>query len=404
MKKAFYVFFLFFLFFPFIFAEEMFTINYIPGEKYKITEISDFRKYLNGKYHGFVSRQVKGIMDVIPRSEGGFSVNGRFYIFEETKHNTNLIANQIDTIIPAQFSITPDGRYVMSGDNYYPTTRDFPVFPNKKLNPGDSWRAYGIRYIEPFRDGVFTRVKFYCEYVYQGIKEEKDQSYHLITAQYALRYKSGDDPKGDSRIKEIKYAGHKVTIKFDQKNSKPVSMVDQIIENLGGEEYQFSDGTSMTLKGVTTTYFNMIERMDKEKIVEDIEEDMKKDKDLKDIDIAETEEGVKMVLNNIHFVADQAIILPEETKRLAALAEQLKKIKNRTFLVVGHTAKAGTEKEQYELSVKRAKAIVDYFVSRGLEAKRFLYEGRGATEPVAPNDTEENMKKNRRVEIIILED
>ena len=126
--------------------------------------------------------------------------------------------------------------------------------------------------------------------------------------------------------------------------------------------------------------------------------------DLEDVDIIETEEGVKLTLNNIHFIADKAIILPEEKERLDALAETLKKIKDRTFLVVGHTAKAGTVKEQYELSVKRAKAIVDYFVSKGMEAKRFLYEGRGATEPVAPNDTEENMRKNRRVEIYILED
>ncbi len=56
------------------------------------------------------------------------------------------------------------------------------------------------------------------------------------------------------------------------------------------------------------------------------------------------------------------------------------------------------------LSVKRAKTIVDYLVSQGISPKRFMYEGKGGTEPVAPNDTEENMAKNRRVEIIVLED
>lgn len=402
MKKSIYVFVLCLLCIPFVFTEDLFTINYSPGEKYKITEISNFRKKVNRKYMGLVSRQVRGIMDVIPRSAGGFSVHGHFYVFEETKHDSRSIANRVDDVITTQFSITPGGNYIIPGNNYYPTTRDFPVFPDKKLKPGDSWRAFGIRYIEPFRDGVFTKVRFYCEYVYHGQHESKE--YHLITAQYALRYKQGDDPKGDPRIKEIKNGGHKVTIRFDHNNARPTFMVDQIIENLGGEVYEFTDGTTMTLKGVTTTYFNMIEKMDREKIVENIEEDIEEDEDLKDIDIIETEEGVKLTLNNIHFVADRAIILPEEKERLAALAETLKKIENRTFLIVGHTAKAGTEKEQYELSVKRAKAMVDYFISTGIEARRFLYEGRGATEPVAPNDTEENMRKNRRVEIYILED
>lgn len=404
MKKSVYLFILFLFCAASVIAEELFTINYMPGEKYKITEVSTFRKRMDGKYIGYVYKQVRGIMDVVPRSGGGFSVNGQFYVFEETKHDTRLIANQVDDVVPTQFSITPDGRYIISGNNYYPLTRDFPVFPDKKLKPGDSWRAHGTRYVEPFRDGVFTRVRFYCEYVYQGEKEYEGGTYQLITAQYALRYKEGDDPKGDPRLKEIKNAGHQVMIYFDQKNSKPVFMRDQIIENLGGEVYNFADGSTVILKGFTLTWFDMVEKMDREEIVEEIVENIEEDEDLEDIDIIETEEGVKLTLNNIHFVADQAIILPEEKDRLAALAETLKKIKQRTFLVVGHTAKAGTEKSQYELSVKRAKVIVDYFISKGIEARRFLYEGRGATEPVAPNDTEENMRKNRRVEIYIMED
>jgi OOP family OmpA-OmpF porin len=126
--------------------------------------------------------------------------------------------------------------------------------------------------------------------------------------------------------------------------------------------------------------------------------------DIPDVTVEERDQGVALTLNNIHFVADKETILASEKPRLDSLAETLKKIEGRTFLVVGHTAKSGTEAEQRELSIKRAKAIVDYLASKGIDAKRFLYEGRGATEPIAPNDTEQNMAKNRRVEIIILED
>ncbi|MBN1698404.1 MAG: OmpA family protein [Spirochaetales bacterium] len=384
-------------------AENLFEVKYAAGDKYKITEVSDLRKYVNKKYEGFVYRQVRGIMDVLPAKGGGFRVDGHFYVFEETKRDTRLIANQIDTVVPSSFTITPDGRYTISEAEFYPQTRDFPVFPDKQLKKGDSWRAYGVRYVEPLRDGVFTRVKFYCEYVYQGETTLGKGKYHLITAQYALRYKRGDDPKGDPRLKSIDYAGHKVSIYFDTESNKPVFMRDAIIENLGGEVYTFTDGKEIAFKGVILTWFDMIEIMDKEQVVDDIEVVLKED-DIEDVNIDETDEGVKLTLNNIHFVPDQAVILPEEKKRLEALAGTLKKIKDRSFLVIGHTALWGTEKEQYDLSVKRAKAIVDYMVSKGIEAKRFLYEGRGAREPVAPNDTEENMRKNRRVEIVILED
>jgi OOP family OmpA-OmpF porin len=384
-------------------AENLFQVTYAPGEKYKITEVSDLRKTVNGKYEGFIYRQVRGIMDVVPKAGGGFSVEGHFYVFEETKRDTRLIANQIDTIVPARFSITPDGRYTISETDFYPTTRDFPVFPDKELEPGESWRAYGVRYVEPLRDGVFTKVKFYCEYVYEGVTSLGSGKYHLITAQYALRYKQGQDPKGDPRLKSIDYAGHKVSIYFDRESQKPVFMRDAIIENLGGEVYRFTDGREIMIKGVILTWFDMIEIMDKEKIADDIEEVLEED-EIEDVTIEETDEGVMLTLNNIHFIPDKALILPEEKPRLDTLVETLKKIKDRTFLVVGHTARWGTEKEQYELSVQRAKAIVDYMVAKGIEAKRFLYEGRGATEPVAPNDTEENMRKNRRVEIVILED
>ncbi|MBA7707579.1 hypothetical protein ES703_116454 [subsurface metagenome] len=45
---------------------------------------------------------------------------------------------------------------------------------------------------------------------------------------------------------------------------------------------------------------------------------------------------------------------------------------------------------------------MDYLVSQGLEAECFIYEGKGGTEPVAPNDTEENRVKNCRVWIYYL--
>jgi outer membrane protein OmpA-like peptidoglycan-associated protein len=120
--------------------------------------------------------------------------------------------------------------------------------------------------------------------------------------------------------------------------------------------------------------------------------------------VDDTPEGVRLRLSDIRFVADQAIVLPEERPRLEAVARALRVIEDRTFLVIGHTALAGTEEGRRTLSVERARAVVDFLVGGGIEPDRFIYEGRGAAEPIGDNATSEGRALNRRVEIVILED
>lgn len=69
--------------------------------------------------------------------------------------------------------------------------------------------------------------------------------------------------------------------------------------------------------------------------------------------------------------------------------------------IVGHTDNVGKHLVNYHLSTARAQAVAQYLKEIGLEADRVKYIGRGDTEPLAPNDTEENKARNRRVEFII---
>jgi outer membrane protein OmpA-like peptidoglycan-associated protein len=169
------------------------------------------------------------------------------------------------------------------------------------------------------------------------------------------------------------------------------------------ETYSFADGTSVQLKGFVLTWFTTTTPLNRTETAEAITKKLE-ESGTKDVVVEQKKEGLSVSLNNIHFVADQAAFLPEELPRLEALAGALKLVASRSFRVVGHTADFGTRESQQDLSVKRARAVVDFLASHGIGAERFLYEGRGGTEPVAPSDTEENMAKNRRVEIFILED
>lgn len=74
-----------------------------------------------------------------------------------------------------------------------------------------------------------------------------------------------------------------------------------------------------------------------------------------------------------------------------------------TVSIIGHTDSSGTDAINNPLSVQRAASTRDYLVGKGVAASRFMIEGRGSREPIAPNDTAANKAKNRRVEIFVAE-
>ena len=65
----------------------------------------------------------------------------------------------------------------------------------------------------------------------------------------------------------------------------------------------------------------------------------------------------------------------------------------------GHTDNTGTAAYNMNLSERRAKSVMKYFVDQGVEAERLTTKGFGLTKPAASNDTKEGRTKNRRVEL-----
>ena len=117
----------------------------------------------------------------------------------------------------------------------------------------------------------------------------------------------------------------------------------------------------------------------------------------------ETEQGVRLSLRDIRFVADSADILPEEAWRLDAIAEPLRAIPGGRFLVEGHTADVGNPAGEKALSVERAERIIRELSRRGIPEDQCIFTGYGGTRPVADNSTAEGRAQNRRVEITILD-
>lgn len=119
-------------------------------------------------------------------------------------------------------------------------------------------------------------------------------------------------------------------------------------------------------------------------------------------ELTETEvEDSLLVLKNVLFQTNEALLLPSSYSELDILADYLKKNPQVEIKIFGHTDNSGVEKANKKLSTVRAKAVGDYLISRGIEQDRIDYEGCGSSRPVATNDTEEGKQQNRRVEFIM---
>jgi outer membrane protein OmpA-like peptidoglycan-associated protein len=367
-----------------------------PAGNFKYLERADLRRYEGGKFVGLEHREVRGILQ---QNQGAAEakIHGTYYILQALDHSGAHTAQEIEQALPVTYDILQDGTFAVEGGGPYPTLRGFPLIPTGEMAAGDSWTAAGTRMVEPLHDGKFSRTRFIADYRYGGEATQGGKAVRVITATYAVRYKQGEDPQGDERLQSI--AGtHEVSLQLSEPSGAVSFMRDQM-----DEKYSFADGTTVQLKGFVLTWFTAAVPLDREETASKIARKLE-ESGAKDVVIEQKKEGLSVSLNNIHFVAEQAAFLPDELPRLIALAGALKTIPGRSFRVIGHTAAVGTVQSQYDLSVKRAKAVVDFLAAQGISAERFLYEGRGGREPVAPNDTEENMAKNRRVEVFILED
>jgi outer membrane protein OmpA-like peptidoglycan-associated protein len=113
-------------------------------------------------------------------------------------------------------------------------------------------------------------------------------------------------------------------------------------------------------------------------------------------------EGIQVTFESgLLFDFNSDVVKAEAQKNLANLAASLSKYPNSSLLVVGHTDAAGTDAYNQALSERRATSTVSYLIGQGVASSRLRAMGLGESEPVAPNDTDMNMAKNRRVEVAI---
>jgi outer membrane protein OmpA-like peptidoglycan-associated protein len=111
--------------------------------------------------------------------------------------------------------------------------------------------------------------------------------------------------------------------------------------------------------------------------------------------------GSRIILRNIFFDFDQATLKKESTAELQNLLEIMTQVPALTIEISGHTDSKGSAEYNKKLSERRAKAVVDYLIAKGVAPSRFTHKGFGMERPLVSNDDEEGRALNRRTEFLI---
>ncbi len=294
------------------------------------------------------------------------------------------------------------GRYEIAAATVMPVVRHVPTFPAAFAT---EWSAEGEEYHDLSRDFGITlplRVRFPVKYKKLGRDLFEGKEYDVFQSEYSFESPVNPGAAGLSgRLLPTAFAGKTVQrIFWDSDKGRQVYYEEDYVLAL-----RLSNGSVLRFEGDASARMIEAPPMDKEREAERIREQLRENGQ-PNLDVVPTERGVTIQLpdNYIRFPPDSAELLPSEQQKLDQIAQILRRYPDRDLLIEGHTALAGTEEGRQRLSEERARSVASYLVRQGVRTpERLTFRGWGANRPVAPNDTEANRARNRRVEITILE-
>lgn len=111
--------------------------------------------------------------------------------------------------------------------------------------------------------------------------------------------------------------------------------------------------------------------------------------------------GGEYLLGDIDFAAGSTVLPASAHEELDRLAALLKKHPDMRVFLAGYTDSSGDENQNRILSRRRAAAVAEYLAKQGIDRGRIIASGLGEANPIAPNDTADGRRKNRRIEVAL---
>jgi len=390
---------------PFNAQCDTFEYKHIKGARYRILSIVDEAVFFNGvlshraEILNRIAVEVTDVKDGKGLHKAVFQTSERI-VYDSANQTQKGSGFFWSREYESVFERDKLGYLTIDPKYYMPVVRNVPVFPDKDLKVLETWRAEGYE-IHDFRDAFGIeepyRIPFTANYVYVGQREWKGKSYPA----FSVSYKIASRPQAArGRVYPVRIMGD-----FDQIVYWSYSLGQEIAyEESFRLTFEMSDKRKIEFRGTGQAEFIESETMNKEQFAAEVEKEIDRLK-IPDVVVNVVDEGISLTLENVQFYADSNKMLPGELEKLDRIAAILKRYPNRDIVISGHTALArGTREDHLALSQERAKAVADYFLTNKVRtADRMVIRGYGADKPIADNRTEEGMRKNRRVEITILE-
>ncbi|MDR1240120.1 MAG: OmpA family protein [Treponema sp.] len=299
----------------------------------------------------------------------------------------------------SEFDRDPLGYITIDPAYFMPVVRNVPVFPGRDLKPGETWTAEGHE-MHDFRDGFGIaepyRIPFIARYTFLGNRSWKGKIFPAFSVSYRIFFEPGAAPGKIWPSRIIGSSDQTVYWDHDLGQARAYEENFRMV-------FTLSNGQTIEYRGKASAEVLESSGMDKEKIVEEIAEEIAQ-LGIENATVRAVDDGVAISMEDILFEADTARMLPGEAQKLNQIARILLRYQDRDILVGGHTAMAGTEAGRLALSRERAAVVADYLAGQKIRSPdRIVVRGYGAERPVADNRTEEGRRKNRRVEITLLE-
>ena len=125
---------------------------------------------------------------------------------------------------------------------------------------------------------------------------------------------------------------------------------------------------------------------------------------LENLQLRETESGVVVTLGDVLFATGETELLDEAMTSLVEVVDLLQTEPDKNIRIEGHTDSIGSSDANLRISGQRAEAVRAALIDLGVAADRMKALGMGEDYPIDTNETEEGRARNRRVDVILLDD
>jgi len=125
---------------------------------------------------------------------------------------------------------------------------------------------------------------------------------------------------------------------------------------------------------------------------------------LENLQLRQTESGVVVTLGDVLFETGQSELKDEAHSSLVEVVDLLQSEPDKLIRIEGHTDATGTASTNMALSEQRSNSVLAALVRLGVDASRITAVGMGEDFPIASNETEDGKSRNRRVDVILLDE